>query len=101
MNRSTTTRAGCLLAFTLFAAGLIAPAHAQGSGSATLDAVRTRGQLLCGSATDEPGFALADSQGVIRGLDADSCRAVAAVALGDATKLKIVPTTTQNRFTAL
>ncbi|MBV8400145.1 MAG: amino acid ABC transporter substrate-binding protein [Acetobacteraceae bacterium] len=75
--------------------------QAQGSGSATLDAVRARGQLLCGTASNEPGFALADAQGVIRGIDADSCRAVAAVTLGEATKVKFVPTTTQNRFTAL
>ena len=37
----------------------------------------------------------------MRGLDADSCRAVTAAALGDANKVKFVPTTTQNRFTAL
>ena len=42
-----------------------------------------------------------DSQGVMRGLDADSCRVVAAAALGDASKVKFVPLTTQNRFTAL
>ena len=48
-----------------------------------------------------PGFSLPDSQGVMRGLDADTCRAVTAAALGDANKVKFVPTTTQNRFTAL
>jgi general L-amino acid transport system substrate-binding protein len=37
----------------------------------------------------------------MRGLDADSCRNVAAAALGDATKIKFVPLTTTNRFTAL
>ena len=46
-------------------------------------------------------FRLPDSQGVMRGLDADTCRAVTAAALGDAAKTKFVPTTTQNRFTAL
>lgn len=101
MNRSMTTRTGGLVASIFLLVGLSAPVHAQGSGSATLDAVRARGQLLCGTATDEPGFALADSQGVVRGMDADSCRAVAAVALGDATKVKFVPTTPQSRFTAL
>ena len=59
------------------------------------------GQLLCGTASNEPGFALADSQGVIRGIDADTCRAVGAAVLGDVGKVKFVPTTTQNRFTAL
>ena len=76
-------------------------AAAQGSGSATLDAAKARGQVLCGTAGTVPGFSLPDSQGVMRGLDADSCRAVTAAALGDANKVKFVPTTTQNRFTAL
>ena len=66
----------------LLAAGLLtgigwaSVAHADGSGSATLDAVLKRGQVLCGIAGDVPGFSLPDSQGVMRGLDADSCRAV-------------------------
>ena len=76
-------------------------ACAQGSGSATLDSARARGQVLCGIAGTVPGFSLPDSQGVMRGLDADSCRAVTAAALGDVAKVKLVPTTTQNRFTAL
>ena len=80
---------------------LSAPALAQGTGSATLDAVRARGQLVCGVAGGVPGFSLLDSKGIMTGLDADSCRAVAAAALGDATKVKYVNLTTQNRFTAL
>jgi general L-amino acid transport system substrate-binding protein len=74
---------------------------AQGSGSATLDAVRARGELLCGTGGEIPGFSMLDSSGVMRGLDADYCRAVAAAALGDAKKVKFVPVTAQTRFTAL
>jgi general L-amino acid transport system substrate-binding protein len=81
--------------------GFAQPAAAQGSGSATLDAAKTRAQVLCGISGQVPGFSLPDSQGVMRGLDADTCRAIAAAAVGDATKVKFVPTTTQNRFTAL
>jgi general L-amino acid transport system substrate-binding protein len=76
-------------------------AWAQGSGSPTLDAVRARGQLVCGVAGNIPGFSLPDSQGVMRGLDADGCRALAAAALGDAGKVRFVTLTTTNRFTAL
>jgi general L-amino acid transport system substrate-binding protein len=76
-------------------------AHAQGSGSATLDAIRARGQLLCGTSGDIPGFSFVDSQSVVQGLDADSCRAIAAAVLGDAAKIRFVPLTAQNRFTAL
>ncbi len=86
----------------LFAAVLLAvPAYAQGSGSATLDAVKARGQLVCGTSADTPGFSLPDSQGVMRGIDADGCRAIAAAIFGDANKVKYSPLTTQNRFTAL
>jgi general L-amino acid transport system substrate-binding protein len=76
-------------------------ALAQGSGSATLDAVRTRGQLLCGTGGEIPGFSMVDSSGVMKGIDADYCRAIAAAVLGDANKVKWVPVTAQNRFTAL
>jgi general L-amino acid transport system substrate-binding protein len=83
------------------ACALGATARAAGSGSPTLDAAVARGQVLCGMAGTVPGFSLPDSQGVMRGLDADTCRAVTAAALGDPAKVKFVPTTTQNRFTAL
>jgi general L-amino acid transport system substrate-binding protein len=83
------------------ACGAAGTGYAQGSGSATLDAAKARGQVLCGVAGTVPGFSLPDSQGVMQGLDADSCRAVTAAALGDVSKVKFVPTTTQNRFTAL
>jgi general L-amino acid transport system substrate-binding protein len=89
------------VAAIVLAAWGVKPADAQGSGSATLDAVKSRGQVLCGMAGQVPGFSLPDSQGVMRGLDADSCRAVTAAALGDVAKVKFVATTTQNRFTAL
>lgn len=86
------------LTVLLAAAG---PGFAQGSGSPTLDAVRARGQLLCGTGGEIPGFSMLDSAGTMRGLDADYCRAVAAATLGDAAKVKWVPVTAQTRFTAL
>ncbi len=89
---------GALVAGALLSGGA---ARADGSGSATIDAIKARGQLVCGVGGSVPGFALPDSQGVMRGLDADFCRAVAAATLGDATRVKFVPTTTTNRFTAL
>jgi general L-amino acid transport system substrate-binding protein len=90
-----------LLTGVMMSIGWLHPAAAQGSGSATLDAAKARGQLLCGVTGQTPGFSLPDSQGVMRGLDADTCRAVTAAALGDAAKVKFIVTTAQNRFTAL
>jgi len=101
MFRCNTARAGWLLSCSLLLGIPLAAARAQTSGSPTLAAVKARGQLACGIAGNVAGFSLADSQGVMRGLDADGCRAIAAAVLGDAARVKFVPTTTENRFTAL
>jgi general L-amino acid transport system substrate-binding protein len=73
------------------------PAHA----GKTLDAIKARGQVVCGVNTGLAGFSAADSQGNWTGLDVDVCRAVAAAVLGDGTKVKFVPLNAQQRFTAL
>jgi len=69
--------------------------------SNTLDAIRARGQVVCGVNTGLAGFALPDSQGVWRGFDVDYCRALAIALFNDPTKVRFVPTTAQVRFTAL
>lgn len=99
MHRISPLPAALMFAGTL--AAFAAPALAQGSGSATVDSIRSKGQLVCGVSTGVAGFSLADSKGVVQGIDADTCRAVAAAVLGDASKIRFVPTTTTNRFTAL
>jgi general L-amino acid transport system substrate-binding protein len=101
MYRPTLSAAGLLLGGLLLGTALPSAAQAQGSGSPTLDAVKARGMLACGVAGDTAGFSLPDSKGVMQGIDADECRALAASVLGDASKVKFVPLTTQNRFTAL
>jgi len=57
--------------------------------------------LTCGVPTGIPGFGMPDSQGKYSGLDIDICRAIAAATLGDSEKVKYVPLTAQQRFTAL
>jgi general L-amino acid transport system substrate-binding protein len=86
---------GGLLALVAAAASL--PAHA----GKTLDAIKQRGQVICGVNTGLAGFSAADSQGNWSGLDVDICRAVAAATVGDATKVRFVPLNAQQRFTAL
>ena len=66
-----------------------------------LDAIKSRGQLLCGVGTGTAGFMLPDSQGRWTGLNVDVCRAVATAILGDPTKVRYVGLTSQQRFTAL
>ncbi len=73
------------------------PAHA----GKTLDALKSRGQLVCGVNTGLAGFSMADSSGRWSGLDVDTCRAVAAAVLGDPDKVRYVPLNAQQRFTAL
>ena len=87
------------------AAGVVAATLVGAAGTAfagkDLDTIKARGSLICGVATGVAGFASADSQGKWTGLDVDTCRAIAAAIFGDADKVKFVPTTAQQRFTAL
>ena len=76
---------------------LAAPAQA----GKTLDAIKARGQVVCGVNTGLAGFAAADSAGKWSGLDVDVCKALAAATLGDGEKVKYVPLNAQQRFTAL
>src|SRR5437016_7016152 len=85
--------------FILAGGMLIASLSVAAAG--TLDTVKQRGTLVCGVSTGFAGFSTPDSQGNFKGLDADYCRAVAAAIFGDATKLRFVALTAQNRFTAL
>jgi general L-amino acid transport system substrate-binding protein len=66
-----------------------------------LDTVKARGALICGIGQGTAGFMLQDSQGKWIGLDVDVCRAVAAAIFGDSEKVKYVPLSSQQRFTAL
>src|SRR6187455_907150 len=88
---------------TLTATATLAAMLASGTALAgkDLDSIKSRGALVCGVPTGTAGFAVADSQGKWVGLDVDVCRAVAAAIFGDAEKVKYVPTTAQQRFTAL
>ena len=81
---------------------LIAAATCGGvAAAATLETVKQRGSLSCGSNGQLPGFGLPDSQGNWTGLDADFCRAIAAAIFNDAGKVKFVALTARDRFTAL
>jgi general L-amino acid transport system substrate-binding protein len=84
---------GSVLAMTLAAL----PAQAQ----TTLSAVKSKGFVQCGVNTGLAGFSQPDSKGEWKGLDVDTCRAVAAAVFGDANKVRYTPLTAQQRFTAL
>lgn len=73
------------------------PAVAQG----TLQKVKDRGELTCGVNTGIAGFSAPDEKGNWAGLDVDVCRAIAAAIFKDPNKVKFVPLTAKERFTAL
>ncbi len=83
------------------AAALLGVAAAPAHAGKTLDAIKARGQLVCGVNEGLAGFSAADSQGKWAGIDVDVCKAIAAAILGDANKVKWVPLNAQQRFTAL
>jgi general L-amino acid transport system substrate-binding protein len=80
-----------------FAAGL-----STGAASAqTLNTVKERGMVSCGVSQGLPGFSAPDDKGNWTGLDVDVCRAIAAAIFNDPTKVKFVPLSAKDRFTAL
>jgi general L-amino acid transport system substrate-binding protein len=86
------------LALTLaLAAGLTA----QAADAQTLKTIKDRGTLSCGVSQGLPGFSSPDDKGNWTGLDVDICRAIAAAIFNDPSKVKYVPTSAKDRFTAL
>ena len=67
----------------------------------TLKTVKDRGILVCGANGTLAGFGLPDAQGNWTGLDVDFCRAVAAAIFNDPKKVRFMPLTAKDRFTAL
>ena len=86
--------------FTIIVALAVAVV-AQNASAQTLKAVKDRGMLNCGANGTLAGFGLPDAQGKWTGLDVDFCRAIAAAVLNDGDKVKFVPLSAKDRFTAL
>jgi general L-amino acid transport system substrate-binding protein len=81
----------------VFAAGL----SIQAANAQTLKAVTDRGMLSCGVSQGLPGFSTPDDKGNWTGIDVDVCRAIAAAIFNDPSKVKFVPLSAKDRFTAL
>jgi general L-amino acid transport system substrate-binding protein len=75
-------------------------ALAQGGGG-TLAQVKSKGIVTCGVGPGLAGFGMPDAQGNWSGLDVDLCRAIAAAVFDDPSKVKFVPLSAKDRFTAL
>ncbi len=86
---------------TLLATAALVVLGAGAASAGTLDDVKARGVLKCGTNTGIAGFAAPDANGKWQGFDVSFCYALAAAILGDAEKVEFVPTTGETRFTAL
>ena len=67
----------------------------------TVDNVKAKGFVQVGVNGELFGFGKPDEKGVWRGLDVDTGHAIAAAVFGDASKIKFIPLTAVQRFTAL
>ena len=81
--------------------GFAAGSWAQEVKSPTMDAIKKRGELICGVDTGIPGFAFQDAAGKWAGLDIAYCRAIATSVLGNPDKVKYIGTTSKVRFSVL
>jgi general L-amino acid transport system substrate-binding protein len=100
-KRRGPTREQIMIRITIVLAAIWLVASGSAHAGPTFDAVKQRGEVNCGVNTGLAGFALPDDKGVWRGLDVDICRAIAAAMFGDAGRVRYVPLTAQQRFTAL
>ena len=73
----------------------------QSATAQTLKTIKDRGMVTCGVSQGLPGFSAPDDKGNWTGIDVDICRAVSAVIFNDPTKVKFVPLSAKDRFTAL
>ncbi|MGD9785190.1 MAG: amino acid ABC transporter substrate-binding protein [Hyphomicrobiaceae bacterium] len=85
----------------VLAAAALALAATGASAQGTLQKVKDKGELTCGVNTGLAGFSAPDDKGNWTGIDVDLCRAIAAAIFKDPSKVKFVPLTTKERFTAL
>lgn len=70
------------------------------SSAATIDDVKSRGELVCGVSQGLLGFS-SEEGGAWFGFDVDFCRAVAAAIFGDPQKVQFVALSASDRFEAL
>jgi general L-amino acid transport system substrate-binding protein len=74
---------------------------ASSASAQVLNSVKQRGILNCGANGTLAGFGLPDAQGNWSGLDVDFCKAVASAIFDDPKKVKFVPLSSKDRFSAL
>lgn len=90
-----------LMTASLLVSASAAAVNAASHSKSTLELVKARGAVVCGVSGGLPGFSAPDDAGLMQGIDADVCRAVAAAVLGDSTKVEYRTLTAVERWAAL
>lgn len=92
-----------LFSFSIFVTLILGhiTVFAKESTGDTLKVVKERGHLICGVSQGLPGFSNTDDKGQWQGIDVDFCRAVATAIFSDKDKVKFIPLSAKERFTAL
>src|ERR1700732_3533256 len=85
----------------IFTLALAAGLATQAASAQTLKTVKDRGMLSCGVSQGLPGFSTPDDKGNWTGLDVDVCLAIASAIFNDPAKVKLLPLSAKDRFTAL
>ncbi len=73
----------------------------QVSSASRLEMVRERGNLVCASSSDLPGFGYIDEAGNFLGFEIDLCKAVAAAVRGDGNAIEVRPVSSAGRGPAI
>ena len=92
---AVTAMSGLLLSFA------VVGATSQPALSQTLKTIKERGMLVCGVSQGIIGFSSPSDKGEWEGFDVDFCRALSAAIFNDASKVKFVPLSANDRFRAL
>jgi general L-amino acid transport system substrate-binding protein len=81
--------------------GLLPLLGGQARAGQVFDNIKARNSITCGVNPGLHGFARRGPDGVWRGLEVDFCHALAAAVIGDPARVRFVPLTAAQRFTAL
>lgn len=103
LARTSTLAASLAVSMTAAATGLLLTLAASGPAAAgpTVEAVKARGKVICSASAGTVGFSAPDDKGYWRGLDVETCRAVAVALFNDKDKAEYVPLSGQQRIPAL
>jgi general L-amino acid transport system substrate-binding protein len=101
MSSFSTGRFAGKLAGLIGGLALTATMSGAAMAQSTLDKIKQRGHIICGTSQGVAGFSLPDAQGQWRGFDTDFCRALAAAIFNDQEKTKYISLASKDRLTAL